>query len=265
LQFGPSGVHMEPIMNTTQLSEAQWQSLWDDLARIMDKIGAAVNRSPIKHTAATKALHLLSNRMVKTMNSLLILCEDAQHDFAFDGMTLLRTIYDLHLQALYILRDPKIREQRATMYFDFEWVEKDRFRRMIDSNPTAFARTLRTSAKRAAAEPVLDRELGRAGPQFRQRDGKEYRRTWYPGKLRDLAKAAGVEAEYQIVQPTLSAAVHSSPFAMRCGPMVEPRMMLLMSFHFLFRVVGQIAEMHGIQLTDEQRILIEHSNRSFYT
>lgn len=234
---------------------------WRGATRVAEGILGQL-RTAGKRGAVSDAVELLLNRMIEDINSLWVLRLHSAHEYGFSGAVILRAMYDTHLQALYILRDPRQSETRARLYLDFEWVERDNLRRMIDKNPTAVAGKLRVSPRRQLAEPHLDEQFNRIKANYVDKRGRRCRDTWYEGRLRSLAKAVRLESEYELLQRELSGVVHSSAFAMRYGPVISARHLLTMAWDLVFRVLGRVAELHEIELTDEQREVIEGSYAS---
>jgi hypothetical protein len=241
------------------------REFWQMSADYATEIIRAIQEHVRTASPTARALELLKNRILAAMNSLWVLRKHAPHAFGFDGMMVLRGIYDAHLQALYILSDPKTSDERATLYLDYQWVEIHRLKGMMDSNDTDLARTLRESPKRVAAEPLQIAEFRRVRANYLNEDGKLLRQ-WYRGDLRTLAKAPGVdlESEYEIMQRHLSGAVHSSPLSLVTGPVLHGETFLEMGWHMVFRVLGRIAYVHGAVLGPQLAWVVEDSRRNLF-
>lgn len=234
----------------------------DNFAAIANGIAARTNAVQ-KPGPVTDAVELLLRRLVHAGNSLRVLYDRARDDFPFDGAMILRGIYDTMLQSLYILADPSRRESRARLYLDFYWVERHTEIELFDQNPTVLARKLKTSAKRAQAEPEIDTEFQRVRSTFLNSRGK-LRRAWYAGSLRELAKEVGFESEYEILQRQLSGAVHSSPLALKDGPRYPARFVLRLAWHFSYRVLGRFADFKGVSLDEHERQVVDISFKNVY-
>lgn len=237
---------------------------WQQSADYATEIGRAISEHVRRGTPTTKVLELLKKRIEGALNSLWVLHKHAPHEFGFDGMMVLRGVYDAHLQALYILAKPEESDARATLYLDFRWVERQRMKEMLEKNPTLFARTLLQSPKRAAVEPAIDAEFQRVRPSFLGPKGE--RTNWYPGDLSALARAEGVglESEYRILQRQLSSAVHSSAWSLLAPPWVTGQQILLMAWRLVYRVLGRIAAHHGVPLQSMHQELIDDSFRNIF-
>jgi len=178
-------------------------------------------------------------------------------------MTLLRAMYDAHLQALYILADPAEAEERAQLFLDYRWIEQRRKQEIIGRNPTRLAQALMQSPMRPMRRAEREANYQKLRLKFLTRSGKKERANWYPGTLRDLANAIGLESEYEIIQKDLSGSVHSTPSALLAGPSFsEGEHLLLISWKLVFRVLGRIAEHHGVTLNEEHEKIVEDAMRN---
>ena len=153
------------------------------------------------------------------------------------------------------MADPAKQDERAQLYFDFMDVERKRRIDLMDASETNLAKHVSGSSKRPKAEPAIKGRFDAVKPKFTTKRGKP-RETWYPGSLRDLAKASGVESEYELMQKFLSGVVHSSPLTLSEGPIV--RGVLLRDWHwrFAFRILGAYAEYKAVTLDKTETDLI---------
>jgi hypothetical protein len=96
-------------------------------------------------------------------------------------------------------------------------------------------------------------------------DGKlKVRDHWYKGNLRDLSKAVGLEAEYDILQAQLSGAVHASAYALKEETHVKDFLLLDWAWRFSFRVLGKFAAFAGIELSELERDLIRSCEANIF-
>ena len=114
-------------------------------------------------------------------------------------MTLLRAMYDAHLQALYILANDHQANARAQLFLDYRWIEQRRMQNLIERNETDMARALLRSPKRAEGEAEREENFQRLKPKYLTKDGKRLRRDWYEGNLFDLAKGVGLGPECELL------------------------------------------------------------------
>ena len=117
-----------------------------------------------------------------------ILSRESPHNWAVDGASILRTIYDVMLQGLYIMTNATKRDERAQLFFDYMDIERKRRIDDLDASRTDMARHVSGSAKRPGAEPGLIQRFNAVLPKFVKTNG-EPRQYWYPGNLKKLAKA----------------------------------------------------------------------------
>jgi hypothetical protein len=220
-----------------------------------------------KDTAATRVVELLMKRIVSGGNTLSYLRERSsrhpEYDCTLDGATILRGIYDAMLQALYVLHDPSACEERAQLYLDFYWVERWEAIGLFDKSPTTLAAKVKGSPKRLQAEPAIKERFEHVKATFLTRRGGLHD-VWYRGKLRDLARAVDLEAEYELLQRQLSGAVHSSPLFLKDGPAYDGFLLLDLCWRFSFRVLGKFAEYKGVGLDQFEKELIKNSGRNIF-
>ena len=243
--------------------EDRWY--WRQNVAFAIEIGRAIQEHVTAFTPTTRALEPFKNRIGGALDTLTALDRFANNDWRADGMTLLRTMYDAHLQALYILADPAEADERAQLFLDYRWIEQRRMQRIIERNPTHLARTLMKSPKRLDGEAGREANYQKLRPKYLTRNGKKDRADWYPGTLRDLACAIGLESEYEILQKDLSGSVHSTPTALLAGPTFsEGEHLLLLGWKLKFRVLGRIAVHHGVALGSEHEEVIRDASCNIY-
>jgi hypothetical protein len=202
------------------------------------------------------ALARLLRRMMQSVDSLVTLVTIQPNNGA-DGATILRTIYDAHLQLLYILKSPRA---RAELYVDFYWVEFAKQNALINCvNHEAF-KAMRVNTNIAKMRREAERELAavranypdNSNHRFRGRE-KATRQTWYEGSLRTLAKAVGYESEYQIVMASLHPIVHSSSFGVKGPHTIGPNVLCHTAWCLLFRCLGKTAEHLAVEIPERVR------------
>lgn len=246
----------------TTPEEDRW--FWQQNVNYATEIGRAIHEHVREASPVTRALEPFKNRISSGLESLRALHRHAQHDFRADGMTILRAMYDAQLQVLYILADPADADERAQLFLDFRWIEQRRMQELLEGNPTQLAQTLLKSPRRAEGEAAREENFQRLRPNYLTRKGK-LRADWYPGTLRELAKTVGLESEYEILQRTLSGAVHSTPTALLAGlTFSDPEHLLLIGWRITFRVLGRIAQHHGAPLEPEHEEVVRDAMRNLY-
>ena len=209
------------------------------------------------------AIEMISRRLVESGNSLDILYRNSPHDWAFDGGSILRTNYDLMLQGLYIMADPAKWDERAQLYLDFMKVERKNRIDLMDSSVTDIAKHFSNSPKRTEVEPEILKQFDAVKAKFMTKKGK-LRKNWYPGSLRELAKASGLEPEYELMQRFLSGVVHSSPLTLEEGPLVRDVFLMNWYWRFAFRILGKYAEYKGVALDEMEKALIDNARKNVF-
>jgi hypothetical protein len=253
----------DPPIDPHAATDAEWR-IWNEFARVAARICGLLENAQRRDLVATVARYQ-QNRLIGAVNSLAVLLEHSPHHFGFDGAMILRGIYDLHLQALYVLHDPNQQLQRATLFSDYVHVERVRLLERYDRNMTNFAASITQHAERQRAEPALRHEYDRVRPNYLVGQGQRCRKYWYAGDLRTLATAVGYEQEYDLMQPMLSSPVHAAPFALLVGPPMRNSAYLTTGWRLTFRVLAKVMELHGWQSADElERHMIATSREPIF-
>jgi len=209
------------------------------------------------------AIEMILGRIVGSGNSLTILHHKSPPDWTFDGASILRNIYDVMLQGLYIMADPAKQDERAKLYLDFMDVERMRRIDLMDDSGTDVAKHFSGSPKRPKAEPEIKKRFDAVKAPFMTKKNKP-RNTWYPGSLRDLAKASNLESEYDLVQRFLSGVVHSSPLTIKEGPIVRGFLLMDWSWRFAFRILGAYAEYKKVTLEETEKALVDSARKNVF-
>ena len=169
---------------------------------------------------------------------------------------------DAMLQGLYILQNPANRQERAELFLNFSVVEQVESIRRMDANPSKMAIWLRNSPNRASVEPMLMANFKKVEGNYKtKKDG--IRKNWYPRTLKEIAVEVGLNEEYDVFQSWLSGAVHSSPLTLRNGFQWSGESMITTAILFSFRILGEMANAAGIQLTGTERDMMGLAHKSF--
>ena len=244
---------------TVEMSDGQVLECQGAVANgLVKKLNAVKATGP-----AAVAIEMIASRIVASGSSLTVLRNHAPHDWGFDGASILRNIYDVMLQGMYIVADPCMRENRAQLYLGFMDVERKRRIELLDSSGTDLAKRISGSPKRPAAEPEIEKRFNAIKVNYQTKAGK-IRETWYPGTLRDLARTAGLEPEYELMQKSLSGAVHSSPLTLKEGPFVKDFLLMDWHWRFAFRILGAYADYKKVALDKTEQGLVESARQNVF-
>ena len=258
--------------------EAEDQFIYEEQIRVCEHVLREVEKQSTENIVAESSLRLYE-RILNSVMTLHVLSEHVRHEWAVDGVVILRTIHDAMLQLLWLLHDPARREHRAAMYLDYFHVEKLRMLWAIDHSGTDVAAPA-DSENRSKIIAALRQDLTSFGPQFLSKEGHRqhrkrghsylcdpkanYRPSWYPGNLSDLAEEVGHPGEHAIFQRDASAAVHSSLWALHRGPNLKPEFHLYIGTRFCLRSAGAVAEALGVHLSDDQVEKTEHARANIF-
>lgn len=216
-----------------------------------------------------QAMRLISDRLVDSANTLVALyAQKLPFDWTFDGASILRTSYDVMLQGLYIMIDPKQRTQRAKLYLDFMHIERQQRIDLVDRNDTDLARHISNSPLRAANSPLIKKRFDEVKGNYltkkKKNKKRKIRKSWYPcSDLKVVAHAVSLGPEYEWLQYTLSKAVHSSPLALEEGTDLAPHQLVNWQFDIILRILGAKMEHVGHALTSRENEYVTLAQENF--
>jgi hypothetical protein len=177
-----------------------------------------------------------------SIGSLHFLFRNNPNDAERDGTTILRTIYDAHLQALYILKNPSA---RAKLYKDFYWIEWHKFVTMIDSQPGQLFKLIAASKNRPKVEPENRAKFQEVQATYLS-GSNSHRSNWYQGSLATVAADVGYEGEYRVLSRLLNPCVHSSAYGLGAGGSFSEDAMIATAWGFFHRCLGRTLEHEGL-------------------
>jgi hypothetical protein len=212
----------------------------DDAYAAVANILLVVLRQRGKPGPVTRAVKGLLERIARSVYSLVLLYRHNPKDPELDASSILRTIYDAHIQLLYILQNP---EPRAKLYNDFYWVEWHKGVELFDSQSEPLFKLVSESPRRAELEASNREQFNAVEATYRKQSGGGYRRNWYDANdLSVLSKRVGYEVEYLCISRAMNPAVHSSAWAIRNAGHSNGRIQVWMGWQFLFRCLGRTLE-----------------------
>jgi hypothetical protein len=235
-----------------KITDSEGRHYIDQLFRF---IMTATKEASESDQVARGLFHLLF-RCVLTRQSINLLADTLNDQAENDCCALLRCIWDAHIQAAYMVSDPSKSDERAQAYFDFVWVERREMHRFVFSHDTDISRDLAKSPDRTVGEPNLEAQFQRVLPRFKLKNGRP-RHHWYPGTLRDLAKALGNEAEFDTLYWHLHSSVHSSTRVVKNGPSISAEHVGDWASIIAARIADLVVSRLRINLPEEAAALLQ--------
>jgi hypothetical protein len=248
---------------------ARYDIVDEEFFRIMRSVISALHERTNADNI-TRSLLCFLVRVANTWNSLQLLRRGAPADFQsvfmVDAGVLLRCMFDAYMQADYIVRDPAKRTELATLYLEFQHVERYKAEEKLFRHNNPMTDVLGSSPRRAEGQARTRAEFERVkGPFLRKDKGSggsrkkasETRDQWYEGNLGQLAEAAGRKDEYDTFVYPFSGCVHSSSYAVLKGPPVTAEYLMQFASTLAARVVNINIQYNGLDLGDDQLILDE--------
>jgi hypothetical protein len=244
---------------------------------IRDLIGYVINASmsPSREDQVAAALLCLLVRVANSWRSIRTLrthTPDAD-GFAVDAGAILRAMFDAYLQAEYIVSDQEQSHSRASLYFDFEHVEKYKHMQKWMEHNNSMTERLKKSPHRPAGERNVREQYDRVKDRFlvekRQKDGTikrgpATRNQWFSGDLRTIAKGLGKLDEYDLLLASLHGCVHSSVRALKVGPPVSGDHVLFWATTVVARIINLNVRYNNIPLSELNANLIGRLNAPYF-
>ncbi|MCB9920521.1 MAG: hypothetical protein H6832_19115 [Planctomycetes bacterium] len=231
--------------------------------KLATEIGRAIEEQVLEHSRVTQAIQPFVNRMNELLQAVRMLLDQLGVVGITASLPILRSMYDAHIQALYILNDPEKAESRAMEFMEYEWIEQHLDRERMCRFHREIHDQIVSTPEYLAGVQVREKKIAELRDQYRTRAGKregkdDFRRKWYSGDLARLAEVVGLRREYDYYQNELSSAVHATPKALvGVRPFKTPEQVAYLAWTLYFRVLGGIARFHGVMLNEEQSDQIE--------
>lgn len=160
---------------TAMYQKADYEEADEVFLQILRKIIATLHSRKCKDKVSVSLLFFLV-RVANTWRTIRLLRKhtpDEFHDgFMVDAGTLLRSMFDAYLQADLIFRDPAKRLERATLYLDFEHVERYRMTEKVLRHDNQLADHLKATPRRPEGENRLQEEFDRVKDPFLKEERK---------------------------------------------------------------------------------------------
>jgi hypothetical protein len=221
-------------------------------AELLLNIGLADINAVAQPGPVARVLPSVLGRIVHSVHVLITL--HRTHDmkvYQHDSCAVLRSCYDVYVQAAFILLDQTSAEEKAQDYLDFYHIERHLLMQKVSKSNLPFKDKILNSPLRARNEPLLLRDFNRVAPRFKTKSG-EFRKNWYKGDLRALADTCGIVDEYDFVLSRLHSSVHSSAFALFGGGGVPYRHIPFFAMRLVFRLLGLLAKHYGITFSSSE-------------
>lgn len=215
----------------------------------------------VDEDAVALALLYLFTRLANTWRTIDTLwrhlAPDCPETFMVDAGTLVRAMFEAYVQAAFIVHDSEKRQERAEDYLEFEHVERPKVLDRLLKHDTDISRYLKASPLRCKGDARIKAEYERVKPRYWDDRRRRTRNKWYKGTLRDLAKCAGIESEYDLLVSPFHPYVHSSAYGMRYGPPFEPQYVLVLASSIAGKGAKVNLEYHQIELEVRLQAVID--------
>jgi hypothetical protein len=201
----------------------------------------------------SRVLFCLAVREGITCRSIVRLYDQREGDEAFvlDAAALLRCMFDAYLQAHHIVHDASKSEERATLYLEYQHVERFRARHDILRHDNTATRGAIKSPLKDEGDKRLQQQYDRVKGLFPGGRNRETRDKWYAGNLGQLAENAGLRDEYDTFIAQFNGAVHSSFYAIQSGDIVRASTALLLAATLTARMILLNVRHHNLELGEE--------------
>lgn len=233
-------------------------AFWNASVKFTSEFVVKLNASP-KIDAASRVLRYFLDRATETGKIFLTLAaHHGGHAYTNDALTLLRTMYDVSLQAMWLTNDLSNTATLAEDYLAFAEIERHTLLEKLASSETEFAKQIMKSPRRSAAEADIENAFRKAAARFQ---GKKagFPANWYRCNLRQIAQNLNLVEEYDFMVAQFSKAVHATPSNMRDGPGMPQKDVISRAWEFLLRVMDANARHHRLELSPELKEVFEYA------
>ena len=249
---------MKPIPPPTAQQDQEWNRLGDFANGIVKKINAVNANAILQH---------FQLRVMEAADTLLVLRRTPNAGVhARDSATVLRSQYDAMMQAVYLLTDPPLFNERVQLFECFKAVELHKQLQLLKKYPPKW---MLTPEFKTRIEPGIEKRFSEVRDCFavvnKQGKSKGLRRHWYKGSLSRLAKHYKYEEEYSHLLFKLNQAVHTSPLATPDSLRETVDHMPIWGLMFAFRILGRLAAFHSIRLSDDEAEVTARANKDVFT
>lgn len=240
---------------------------WNLSAQYANRISELLSKAnPSKKDRVAELLARFHKRIFDGQHILRTLQLHHTGEWHFEGGMILRGMYDIYLQAAWMMQNVSAREERAQLYIDFHAIEHYKWLREVEKGKTPFHKKLASSTQRSISESEIRRRYQEVLPKFikKRNENNEPRKTWYPGHIRSLANQCGLENEYGLLIVQLHALTHSSPWAIFSGNPIDVAHLTTYGWRIVFRTLGLLVDRTKTALDEELRELISYSQKDFF-
>ena len=140
----------------------------------------------------------------KTHSAIILLCQEG---YGEDASVLNRTMFELLITILYILKDPT--DERAYRYYSYDWVLRKKMLRYAEQRPELIIQ-LENRITNLKVDDVSIEEVNRKAKQVQEKF-KYKNNRWSDRTLADMSKEVDKENHYQTMYRLASQYTHSLP------------------------------------------------------
>jgi hypothetical protein len=232
------------------------QNVGPQLERATDLL----NRHHRNDNPVDRAAGFFVSRLNQTFSVLAYLRLNYTGPFEHEACVLLRSMYDVCLQLLYLLHDNTKASERAEDFEAFRELERDKHLRSCESHASIpFFRKLVNSPLRSQNEPELRKRIAAAKKRF---DNAKHK-NWYKTDLKQVARAVGYPEEYDGLIASLNHSVHASPSA-KGGAVVREEHLLVYGWTLCFRAIGRLMEYKAIRPDKDLAESLDAAKKSIF-
>ncbi len=127
----------------------------------------------------------------KTHSAVLILCKNG---YGQDAAILTRSLFELAITTLYILKDPT--DKRAEKWFDYDWIRRDKMYEHMKSE-NRFINLIKDRVKDLEEDPIV--EIKRMAQEVQNKHKYIKGLGWSDKNIFDMTKEVGLESLYPTV------------------------------------------------------------------
>ena len=218
---------------------------------------------PLSDPDTVAVFDLAIDRLLNAVESLGLLEADADDHYR-DSAVIVRAMYDLHVQFLFILHADT--PARARMFLDFAKVEIYSVIERFESESLKLSAELQKHPKYQTARANHKAMHDAVKPHFEYAGGNkkgETRPQWHKEQLCQMAEPLGLGPECRVLHKLLSAAVHSSATTL-LHDLLPGTSLYYDGWRLTLRVIASIAAYRGVPFEPHEQEVFAQAMSSFF-
>ena len=212
------------------------------------------------------ATMVLLVRIANSWSTVNTLANTAPDRSSQDIGAIFRIMFEAFLQLRYILVEPDEQVARASMFVEYQDIDKLKQQERIFKHDTGFSRLLAKSPLREHGEQQLRERFSRIAKRYLRSKKRKppaeitpshTRDHWYDGTLRDMAIAIGAEAEFDLWVGLFHGCIHSSYLGCKFGSTMGNEHAPFWASQIAAHSAKAVLELAGVKLANDLQTWVD--------